>query len=265
MRRGRGAGRAPQRRVRVGRSCVGSMLVIVTGLNTTVVTVTCQGILMVSWAQVGAPHHQRGTGSAPRRAGAREHARHRGGHGLDRLARPACEPGSWSGRWRRPTCARPMTTSPAWPSSARRCGRSSTPTTAEAVDPDDLRALNRAGRGGLRVRFGEDGGAALEPQAEEAIAAAIGRIVAVVFVAIADGTFIAAQGLPGPRLRLGVLRPVEEPVRPLVQHGDLRQPREGARTPRAAGHGVAHRAGRPAMPAGHSPCLVRRGGAGGGR
>ncbi len=64
------------------------------------------------------------------------------------------------------------------------------------VDPADLRALNRAGRGSLRVRFGEDGGAALEPQAEEPIAAAIGRIVAVVFVAIADGTFIRLKACP---------------------------------------------------------------------
>ena len=65
-----------------------------------------------------------------------------------------------------------------------------------AVDPADLRALNRAGRGSLRVRFGEDGGAALEPQAEEPIAGAIGRIVAVVFVAIADGTFIRLKACP---------------------------------------------------------------------
>ena len=43
------------------------------------------------------------------------------------------------------------------------------------LDADDLRSLNRAGRGGLRVRFGgRRRRAALEPQAEEAIAAAIG-------------------------------------------------------------------------------------------
>ena len=57
------------------------------------------------------------------------------------------------------------------------------------LDPDDLRSLNRAGRGGLRVRFGDSGTAALEPQAEEAIAAAVGRIVAIVFVAVTEGTF----------------------------------------------------------------------------
>ena len=65
------------------------------------------------------------------------------------------------------------------------------------IDPPELRSLNRAGRGGLRVRFAKDGGAALEPQAEEAIAAAIGRIVAVVFVAIADGTFGRLKACPG--------------------------------------------------------------------
>jgi predicted RNA-binding Zn ribbon-like protein len=63
-----------------------------------------------------------------------------------------------------------------------------------SVDPAELRSLNR---GGLRVRFGEDGGAALEPQAEEAVAAAIGAIVAVVFVAIADGTFARLKACPG--------------------------------------------------------------------
>ena len=66
-----------------------------------------------------------------------------------------------------------------------------------SVDPAELRSLDRAGRGGLRVRFGEDGGAALEPQAEEAVAAAIGAIVAVVFVAIADGTFARLKACPG--------------------------------------------------------------------
>jgi predicted RNA-binding Zn ribbon-like protein len=66
-----------------------------------------------------------------------------------------------------------------------------------AIDPDELLSLNRAGRGGLRVRFDEDGAAALEPQPEEAIAAAIGRIVAIVFVAITDGTFARLKACPG--------------------------------------------------------------------
>jgi hypothetical protein len=87
-------------------------------------------------------------------------------------------------------------------------------------DPADLRSLNRAGRGSLRVRFGEDGGAALEPQPEEPIAAAIGRIVAVVFVAIADGTFIRPRPVR-PATAGGRSRPVRT-GRPLVQHGDLR-------------------------------------------
>ena len=64
------------------------------------------------------------------------------------------------------------------------------------LDPDDLRSLNRAGRGGLRVRFGEGGAAALEPQAEEAIAAAVGQIVAIVFVAVTDGTFSRLKACP---------------------------------------------------------------------
>jgi predicted RNA-binding Zn ribbon-like protein len=65
------------------------------------------------------------------------------------------------------------------------------------VDPEALRGLNRAGRGGLRVRFGENGGAALEPQPEEPIAAAIGQIVAIVFTAIAQGTFDRLKACPG--------------------------------------------------------------------
>jgi predicted RNA-binding Zn ribbon-like protein len=65
-----------------------------------------------------------------------------------------------------------------------------------AMDPDELRNLNRAGRGGLRVRFDDDGGAALEPQPEEPIAAAIGSVVGIVFTAIADGTFDRLKACP---------------------------------------------------------------------
>ena len=66
-----------------------------------------------------------------------------------------------------------------------------------SIDPEELASLNRAGRGGLRVRFDADGGAALEPQPEEAIAAAIGQIVAIVFTAIAEGTFDRLKACPG--------------------------------------------------------------------
>jgi predicted RNA-binding Zn ribbon-like protein len=69
--------------------------------------------------------------------------------------------------------------------------------TGGTVDPEQLRSLNRAGRGGLRVRFDEDGGAALEPQLEEPIGAAVGVIVAIVFTAIADGTFDRLKACPG--------------------------------------------------------------------
>jgi predicted RNA-binding Zn ribbon-like protein len=64
------------------------------------------------------------------------------------------------------------------------------------LEPDAIQRLNRAGRGGLRVRFDDDGGAELEPQPEEAIAAAIGQVVAVVFLAIADGTFARLKACP---------------------------------------------------------------------
>ena len=65
------------------------------------------------------------------------------------------------------------------------------------LGPEELRRLNRAGRGGLRVRFRQDGGAALEPQPEEPIAAAIGGVVAIVFTAISDGTFDRLKACPG--------------------------------------------------------------------
>jgi predicted RNA-binding Zn ribbon-like protein len=65
-----------------------------------------------------------------------------------------------------------------------------------SIDPAELRSLNRAGRGGLRVRFEADGGAALEPQPEEPIAAAVGQIVAIVFTAVADGTFDRLKACP---------------------------------------------------------------------
>jgi len=64
------------------------------------------------------------------------------------------------------------------------------------MDPDALRELNRAGRGGLRVRFDDDGSAALEPQPEEPIAAAIGSIVGIVFTSIGDGTFARLKVCP---------------------------------------------------------------------
>ena len=64
------------------------------------------------------------------------------------------------------------------------------------LEAEELRNLNRAGRGGLRVRFDTDGGAALEPQPEEPIAAAIGQVVAIVFTAIADGTFGRLKACP---------------------------------------------------------------------
>ncbi|HET7170026.1 MAG TPA: CGNR zinc finger domain-containing protein [Gaiellales bacterium] len=66
----------------------------------------------------------------------------------------------------------------------------------DPVDPEALRSLNRAGRGGLRVRFDDDGTAALVPQPEEPIAAVVGSIVAIVFTSIADGTFARLKACP---------------------------------------------------------------------
>ena len=52
---------------------------------------------------------------------------------------------------------------------------------------------------------------------------------------------VAAEGLPGRRLPVGVLRPLTQPQRGLVRHEGLREPRQGAvlpRAPRLERHGV---------------------------
>ena len=45
--------------------------------------------------------------------------------------------------------------------------------------------------------------------------------------AVADGTLVPAQGVPRGRLPVGVLRPLAQPVGPVVRHGRLRQPQQG--------------------------------------
>ena len=59
----------------------------------------------------------------------------------------------------------------------------------EPVDPADVEALNRAGSAGrVRVRFGPDGTAALEPDAA-GLEGALGKVLALVATAVADGTW----------------------------------------------------------------------------
>ena len=80
------------------------------------------------------------------------------------------------------------------------------------IYPVDLATLNSAAAASrLRMRFAPDGRPRLEPEASGAVGA-IGRLVAALY-----------RHLP-----MGVLRPLQEPLEPLVQHGLLRQPREGA-------------------------------------
>jgi hypothetical protein len=88
------------------------------------------------------------------------------------------------------------------------------PNSGFPVYPVDVATLNGAATAsGLRMRFGADGKPRLEPEATGAVGA-MGRIVATLYAAM-----------------VGVLRPVQEPLEPLVQHGFLRKPREGQALP----------------------------------
>ena len=62
---------------------------------------------------------------------------------------------------------------------------------------------------------------------------ALARLLAIVATARGAGHLAAPQGLPARLLHVGLLRPLEEPLGALVQHGGLRERREGARLPRA--------------------------------
>ena len=96
------------------------------------------------------------------------------------------------------------------------------------IYPVDIATLNRAAvASGLRMRFGADGKARLEPESTWCR----GR----------DGTHrgraVRGHGRPGldaaqavhlANVPLGLLRPIQESLQPLVHHGFLRKPREGA-------------------------------------
>ena len=71
---------------------------------------------------------------------------------------------------------------------------------------------------------------------------ALGRVVAATFAAMLDGELVAAEGVPARRLRLGVLRPLEQRERHVVLDGGLRRPREGGRLlPAAPGRRLRYR------------------------
>ena len=126
---------------------------------------------------------------------------------------------------RRATCARPSRC-------AKRCGSSCSPTTARRSTRRDRRGEQRreergAGRA-LRGARRRRGSSPVRP----GIDGALGRLLAIVYRR-GRRDVGAAQGVPRGRLRVGVLRLVEEPIRHVVRHGGLRQPREGPRVPRA--------------------------------
>ena len=63
--------------------------------------------------------------------------------------------------------------------------------------------------------------------------AVVGPLVAIAYEAMVERHLVAPQGLPGGRLPLGLLRPLEEPVRDLVHDAGLRQSGQGPRLPAA--------------------------------
>jgi len=91
------------------------------------------------------------------------------------------------------------------------------------IYPVDLATLNSAAAASrLRMRFAPDGRPRLEPEASGAVGA-IGRLVAALYSAMQDEEW--------ERLKLcgsGTCRWAFYDREPLVQHGLLRQPREGA-------------------------------------
>ena len=63
---------------------------------------------------------------------------------------------------------------------------------------------------------------------------ALGQIIAVVVQAVADGTWTRLKACRGRRVPVGVLRPLAQPLGPVVRDGGVRQPQQGPRLPRAA-------------------------------
>ena len=94
------------------------------------------------------------------------------------------------------------------------------------VYPVDIATLNEAAAAsGLRMRFGVDGKPKLEPEAT-GVVGAMGRIVAAMYAAMEGEDWGAAEALQLPDMPMGLLRPLEKPLQPLVRHGLLREPRE---------------------------------------
>ena len=101
------------------------------------------------------------------------------------------------------------------------------------VDERSLQVVNAASAAApVAVVIDAHCASALRPAAR-GFDGAIGRLFAIIARADADGTWCATQGLHGGELSLGVLRPLAQPIVVVVQHGGVRQPREGTRLPRA--------------------------------
>ena len=101
----------------------------------------------------------------------------------------------------------------------------------QRVEGDPTRCSARAA---ARARFTLDlEPPALEPEAP-GVDGLLGRVLAVAYGAMVDGTWSSAEGLPQPRLPLGLLRLLAEPLGELVLDAALRQPDEDARLPAPA-------------------------------
>ena len=110
---------------------------------------------------------------------------------------------------------------------------------ADGFVPADVAigARPSGGRSELRLRFDSDGGSGtLEPEAE-GVDGALGRLLAIIHRADRRRHLDAPEGMSRRHLRVGVLRPHQEPLGRLVQHGRLRQQGQGARIPRRRARG----------------------------
>ena len=138
-------------------------------------------------------------------------------------ARNLLEPDAEVGRR---TCAAPSTC-------ARRCARSCAPTTAGDPATDAVATLRAAAqRAGVGLEFEPDG-SRREPQAG-GVDGALGRLLVAVHEAQHDGTWARMKACPWDTCHWAFYDHTKNRYGGVVQHGRVREPRQGAGLPRAS-------------------------------
>src|SRR4029453_10844653 len=106
----------------------------------------------------------------------------------------------------------------------------------EPLDPAELEVVNRAAAGlPLQVAFDGEGHPVLGP-GSAGCRGALAALLAGGAQARAPGPLGAPQGPPARVLPVGLLRPVQEPLRPLVLDAGLRQPHQDPHLPQPPPH-----------------------------